>query len=172
MNTITPLPSQYAYTMFRSRLEARWAAYFDLLKLPWQYEPEGYELPQGNYCPDFVCSQNHSFFVEVKPNEAELERAKDKLLHLALLTHRCVVAVVGPPSVRAQWAAYPNGTTTDDVARPLVFRCLEPMCAWGVPYVVPDKYRVGDVIYEHAEEAEWQIAANLRFENGVAERLP
>lgn len=32
---------------FRSRLEARWAIFFDELKIKYQYELEGYELPNG-----------------------------------------------------------------------------------------------------------------------------
>jgi hypothetical protein len=29
---------------FRSRLEARWAVFFDVAGIPWQYEPEGFDL--------------------------------------------------------------------------------------------------------------------------------
>lgn len=39
---------------FRSRLEARWAVFFDELNLSWEYEPEGYRLDDGTcYLPDF-----------------------------------------------------------------------------------------------------------------------
>lgn len=39
---------------FRSRLEARWAVFFDALGIKYEYEPEGYELPDGTkYLPDF-----------------------------------------------------------------------------------------------------------------------
>jgi len=44
---------------FRSRLEAKWAAYFDLLKLPWLYEPKDLEW----YIPDFIID---GLLVEVK----------------------------------------------------------------------------------------------------------
>jgi hypothetical protein len=44
---------------FRSRLEARWAVFFDALGWKWQYEVEGFKLPSGNYLPDF-------FFPEIK----------------------------------------------------------------------------------------------------------
>lgn len=43
----------YAGHRFRSRLEARWAVFFDTLNIPWEYEPEGFELPSGRYLPDF-----------------------------------------------------------------------------------------------------------------------
>lgn len=33
----------YGQVLFRSRLEARWAVYFDVIGIEWQYEKEGYE---------------------------------------------------------------------------------------------------------------------------------
>lgn len=39
---------------FRSRLEARWAVFFDALGIEYDYEPEGFELDNGmRYLPDF-----------------------------------------------------------------------------------------------------------------------
>ena len=39
---------------FRSRLEARWAVFFDALGVKYEYEPQGFELPSGKlYLPDF-----------------------------------------------------------------------------------------------------------------------
>lgn len=51
--TIKPIETEYAGHRFRSRLEARWAVFFDKLGLRWHYEEEGYELPSGRYLPDF-----------------------------------------------------------------------------------------------------------------------
>ena len=54
MNTIKPIETVYNGYRFRSRLEARWAVFFDALKVNYEYEPEGFELPSGNYyLPDF-----------------------------------------------------------------------------------------------------------------------
>lgn len=56
---------------FRSRLEARWAVFFDALQIKFEYEPEGFELSNGQrYLPDFWLPKFHSttgLFVEVKP---------------------------------------------------------------------------------------------------------
>lgn len=55
---------------FRSRLEARWAVFFDALGLKWEYEPEGFELPfVGSYLPDFrvISPQGHVQWYEIKP---------------------------------------------------------------------------------------------------------
>ncbi len=62
---ITPaIPTRYAGHLFRSRLEARWAAMFDLLRWPWTYEPFDLE----GYIPDFLLVLEKPVLVEVKPS--------------------------------------------------------------------------------------------------------
>jgi hypothetical protein len=39
-----PIETLYGGYRVRSRLEARWAVFFDALRIPWQYEEEGYDL--------------------------------------------------------------------------------------------------------------------------------
>lgn len=57
-------PTLYRGINFRSRLEARWAAMFDLLGWTWEYEPE----TPGAYIPDFLVhgTGGRQMFVEVK----------------------------------------------------------------------------------------------------------
>lgn len=55
------IPTMYAGTQFRSRLEARWAAMFDLLNFKWAYEP----VDLNGYIPDFILFER--MLVEVKP---------------------------------------------------------------------------------------------------------
>lgn len=61
--TITPKETVYAGYRFRSRLEARWAAFFDLLGWKWDYEP----IDFGTWSPDFAIYGNQTVYVEVKP---------------------------------------------------------------------------------------------------------
>lgn len=65
-------PTVYKDVQFRSRLEARWAAIFDLVEWTWQYEP--IDLP--GWTPDFFvkfscghseCPGYHTLLIEVKP---------------------------------------------------------------------------------------------------------
>jgi len=52
--TIKPIETRYKGYRFRSRLEARWAVFFDALGIEWEYEKEGYDLGDaGWYLPDF-----------------------------------------------------------------------------------------------------------------------
>lgn len=63
---IKPIETYYKGYRFRSRLEARWAVFFDALGLRWEYEPEGFVLPSGRYyLPDFKLHGIGWF--EIKP---------------------------------------------------------------------------------------------------------
>ena len=67
--SIKAIQTQYKGYHFRSRLEARWAVFFDALGLEWQYEPEGFDLGDGvYYLPDFkVTNKDGSYaWYEVK----------------------------------------------------------------------------------------------------------
>lgn len=59
--TIKSHPTSYKGVNFRSRLEATWAAFFDLCGWYWEYEPV--DLP--GWTPDFILDKRVA--VEVKP---------------------------------------------------------------------------------------------------------
>lgn len=62
--TIKAIPTEYAGVKFRSRTEARWAAFFDLVGLKWDYEPFDLE----GWAPDFLLrTKIGHVLVEVKP---------------------------------------------------------------------------------------------------------
>ena len=85
MADIKPIETFYNGYRFRSRLEARWAVYFDSLGIEYEYEPEGYELSDGTkYLPDFYLTSMH-MFVEVKAENIDDKRrifAMHKLVEL------------------------------------------------------------------------------------------
>jgi hypothetical protein len=74
--TIKAIETRYAGCRFRSRLEARWARFFDHLRIPWEYEPEGFETTAGPYLPDFrikipqIKDWGHHQWLEAKPDNA------------------------------------------------------------------------------------------------------
>lgn len=78
MPDIKAIPTQYHGYKFRSRLEARFAVFFDALNQGFRYEPEGYNLERGlNYLPDFFLDAG--YFVEIKPyypNAIEMRKAQ------------------------------------------------------------------------------------------------
>jgi hypothetical protein len=65
-----PIETRYKGYRFRSRLEARWAVFFDALGLTYEYEPEGFVLSNGVwYLPDFrvTSPRGQVTWYEVKP---------------------------------------------------------------------------------------------------------
>lgn len=70
---IKAIETHYNGYKFRSRLEARWAVFFDSAGIEWKYEQEGFTLPNGKcYLPDFYLPNvkgragNNGIYVEVK----------------------------------------------------------------------------------------------------------
>jgi hypothetical protein len=64
---IKPIETIYNGYRFRSRLEARWAVFFDALGIRYEYEPEGFVLENGkSYLPDFFLPELKTY-VEIKP---------------------------------------------------------------------------------------------------------
>lgn len=56
-------PTIYKSIRFRSRLEAKWARFFDNFGWHWEYEPFDLE----GWIPDFMLLGKHQTLVEVKP---------------------------------------------------------------------------------------------------------
>lgn len=79
------IETYYRGYRFRSRLEARWAVFFDALGVRWAYETEGFELGDVRYLPDFWLP-DHRAWVEIKPekpeyNGLEWKKANRLLMH-------------------------------------------------------------------------------------------
>lgn len=76
------IQTEYAGYRFRSRLEARWAVFFDACGVKWEYEPEGYDLGSGlYYLPDFLLHgvagrAAGDLYVEVKGNMTDIDALK------------------------------------------------------------------------------------------------
>jgi hypothetical protein len=90
-----PIPTLYEGIQFRSRLEARWARFFDALEEPWLYEPEAYDLADaGPYLPDFFLPRSRTW-LEIKPISPSLA-AQQSCRALCEATGDRVVLVDGP----------------------------------------------------------------------------
>jgi hypothetical protein len=92
---IQAIPTEWKGVTFRSRLEARWAIYFDQLGLPYCYEQEGFDLPSGKYLPDFWLP-TLATFVEIKPH-APTRDEQIACLDLADVTGKRVLLFYGEP---------------------------------------------------------------------------
>ena len=126
---IKPIETIYDGYRFRSRLEARWAVFFDAAGIEYQYEPEGYDLGDGiYYLPDFYIP-DWDAFVEIKPSiEYQYNEKADRL---AKLSGKIVILCSGDPycdgeETYAYKAAiyYPDGDIwfTEKDEEPFTFR--------------------------------------------------
>lgn len=78
-NSIKPIETIYNGYYFRSRLEARWAVFFDTLGIQYEYEPEGFKLSDGTmYLPDFYLPA-FNYYVEIKGFNKHLRKDLDKV---------------------------------------------------------------------------------------------
>jgi len=72
MTQIKAIETQYKGYRFRSRLEARWAVFFDAIGIKWEYEKEEFELSNGRrYLPDFYL-EDWELWCEIKPGKKSM----------------------------------------------------------------------------------------------------
>lgn len=70
MGELKAVDTEYKGYRFRSRLEARWAVFFDAMQIQYEYEPEGFRVGEAQaYLPDFFLP-DLSTYVEIKPTNA------------------------------------------------------------------------------------------------------
>lgn len=87
------IDTYYNGNYFRSRLEARWAVFFDLIGVKYSYEPTGFKNDKGEYyLPDFhlhnvilrnriICNikKTEGIYLEIKPlsfEESSIKQAE------------------------------------------------------------------------------------------------
>ncbi len=87
------IETKYNGYKFRSRLEAKWALFFDEVGIKYQYEPEAFSIGEINYLPDFYFPEK-DLYVEIKATEpppVEFEKV------LAFAWHKPIILVIGEP---------------------------------------------------------------------------
>ena len=83
---IMAIETLYDGCRFRSRLEARWAVFFNKAGIKYEYEKEGYDLDGVWYLPDFWLPEQKCF-VEIKgewPKVTGLLTGNDEVMEKAL----------------------------------------------------------------------------------------
>ena len=95
------IDTKYNGYLFRSRLEARWAVFFDHLGLKYEYEKEGYDLDGLWYLPDFWLpdvalrrSKETGLWMEVKGGKPTAEE-DEKCVRLAKASRKPVILMAG-----------------------------------------------------------------------------
>ena len=108
MSEIKPIETKYKGYRFRSRLEARWAVFFDALNIRYEYEAEGFDLSshpttkkylgEGNhwYLPDFFLP-DYGYYVEIKPDLPEGDDLAAKKCASLAFVGKPIILIYGSP---------------------------------------------------------------------------
>lgn len=109
MEPISAIDTEYNGYQFRSRLEARWAVFFDHLQVSYLYEPEGFQIGDKRYLPDFLIQHAIKFYgdavavpklwVEIKPSALLEEADRLKIAQFVRAKREPVLLVAGAPDV-------------------------------------------------------------------------
>ena len=119
MSDIRAIETSYDGYRFRSRLEARWAVFFNAAGIDYQYEPEGFILEDRSwYLPDFYLPNvilrdgSKGLWVEVKGKSDIPKEDQNKILRFGDHTmwgaddapgHALLVVGQIPKSCMALW---------------------------------------------------------------------
>jgi hypothetical protein len=149
------IQTKYKGYHFRSRTEARWAVFFDKLGVKYEYEPEGFELPNGKcYLPDFYLPEfGGGGYFEVKPDVENEQEWLDNLEQLAKLTGKNCFILNGVPDYKYYGKYNPNDIECGWFA--LCFCGGDSNYMYEGGYFVEPLYALGQSILEyHDEDAE------------------
>ncbi len=167
MEKIRPIQTEYNGYLFRSRLEARWAVFFDACGVEWEYEPEGYELGNGiRYLPDFLLhnvqlgsygsgsrfSEIRSLYAEVKGQMTQADSEKIQAFYkagladgLPAISDTAVLVLGDIPSGATldrmrSCVDVQNGSTFPQAARAFHFGTVDGMDCTAFPCVNREGY--------------------------------
>lgn len=151
------IPTGYNGYLFRSRLEAKWAVFFDLMKFDWTYETESHvQLPDGTwYLPDFhvTTPSGKDMWFEVKPRQVTNDPKFTQFRNALPLGTRATLLsgdpfdVVGDSQKRSHYEMCPlcGDFSAEDFEQysnpPQWYRC--ELCDYEYDYMEPDDIGYG-----------------------------
>jgi len=153
------LPTFYKKIKFRSRTEARWAVFFDLIEFKRDYENQGYKLDDGEcYLPDFELTlpNGNELYIEVKPenfDKFENSQYVHKLHSFANESGKDLVILQGNPKCRPYDVIRPNINQGGSLG---FFQDYDPY------FRICDAYWMGYVRFDNntgAPEISWEMDA-------------
>lgn len=148
---INAIKTPYNGHIFRSKLECRWALFFDWFSIEWKYEPQHFSLVDSiYYLPDFWLPKQECWF-EVK-GKIPTVNEQEKAARLAKRTGHDVILAwgnVGEYPEDSFWI-YRGGTALYD-----------DHYAWCNTGLSPQLYPRGKM------NPEWDLRKNMGFDRGM-----
>ena len=148
---IPPIETIYNGLRFRSRLEARWAVFFDAANIKYEYEPDGFEFNGEKYLPDFYLP-DHNAYIEVKPDDSsvldDIARAANVCCRATLsrLIILSTIPKIGKTGIWAYNCFYYNAAEDDILWRPAIFH-LNPAHSLVITGIYPLRLRERNFYY-------------------------
>lgn len=160
------IETSYQGYRFRSRIEARWAVFFDHFRLNWSYEPQGYKLPSGMYLPDFELNVpqwgiDFPLWVEIKATRPRLHELA-LALELSEATDRGVLVIHGQIPADNSGEGMYLFMPPDHVQSRCRWRCTRDR---GL-FVQSDEFSAEPMPLDPAVRTGYQRARSARFEYG------
>lgn len=135
-----PIDTKFGGRNYRSRLEARWAVFFQEMGYHFEYEPEGMDIDGTWYLPDFRLmlrlddsSREYPVWAEVKPNGFD-QYERHKCFLLSAARNETVFMLDGFPDFRA-YEVYQtwNAPAGESCIMPCLLPCLQTdmKVIWG-----------------------------------------
>lgn len=150
--SIKVINTRYDGHLFRSRVEARWAVFFNELGWQYEYEKEGYDLGNGVwYLPDFYLPELKTW-VEVKGEGTSIEDAKKPILFSRLLGDDTFVVVVSGPPTPNQFRCFMGGEECVSVTLSTYIKAKQ----WGSPYFGGNWWGADMGAFKEANEARFE----------------
>ena len=174
-------PTAYDGTTYRSKLEAKWAVFFDALGAEVEYEPFQIEASNGvRWTPDFFIFSgvfNETYVVEIKPivpNEAYIKFLADIIRFPDPdKKESTILLLIGEPDLhQPQGIAFePSKAWEVIINKGIDFKRCEKCGQFSLAYIMPDDIGGGLVMLEHSCSAHSkpnqyakQIVKNYRFD--------
>lgn len=150
-------PTDYNGTRYRSRLEARWAVFFDSLGIEYVYEPEWIPIPGHKYRPDFYLP-DCDMWAEIKPR---IGLGASRLAEAVKATNKDGLLIQGSPAA----GFYMISRFTPFL---VPYMAIEPMYFkqedTGLIYLeAPDGHSSGPYVLRHDLETAYKTASEYKF---------
>jgi len=105
---IKTISTEYNGILFKSRLESRWAKFFDIFSIPYEYESEGFQEGDKMYLPDFYLPTTFlrdyypqkGIYLEIKPEG--YDSASDEYKWGVMKHKNFIVCFGNPPPYNRQ----------------------------------------------------------------------
>ncbi len=159
---------------FRSRLEARWAVFFDALGIKYKYEVEGFDLDGVRYLPDFwfphkvpeLAAQGWGMWGEMKPRQIEDTELEKVLVLVASSKHNALI-FQGDPWPSEYTVTKISGT---HFTPPKVYANLGFSDEEGIVSLRGEGFSSYPTVFHQDLQAAFEKARGARFEHGEKPR--